>query len=128
VNFIVVYCTSKKKFKKYIKVNSIKRVVVLDVNEIKETMDINSADKLYLKVLIFQKIQIAIERGKDIYYIPDFNEDFSIEKLLNIKSLINNYNFNILLFHKDFESKQELLNGAMGNLGEFDYSQIIRDY
>ena len=45
-------------------------------------------DKMYLKVLIFQKIQQAIDKKKDIYYIPDFDNQFSIEKLLNLKRKI----------------------------------------
>ena len=70
-----------------------------------------------------------MEKSKDIYYIPDFDNEFSVEKLLNIKQLLeSNHNFNILVFYNDFRKDSEILSGVFENLTKFDNSQIIRDY
>ena len=99
MQFFVVYVKQIKKFQKYIKVNKIRN-----------------------------KLQQAIEKNKDIYYIPDFEHDFSIEKLLNIKKILNENDFNILIFYNEFRKDNDLLEDALGNLTKFSNSQIIRDY
>ena len=86
-------------------------------------------EKTYLKILIFNKIQQAMEKKKDIYYIPDFDSDFSIEKLMNIKKILGEDNeFSVLIFYNEFRKDQQLLDDVLGNLSKFDSSQIIRDY
>ena len=82
-----------------------------------------------MKIIIFNKIQQAVERKKDIYYIPDFSSDFSIEKLLNIKKILGDENeFNVLIFYNEFRKEIEILDDVLGNLSKFSNSQIIRDY
>ena len=86
MNFFCVYCKVRKKFDKYIKVNRIKNKYIIDIKKICEEEEVDfEDDKTYLKILIFNKIQQAIDRKKDIYYLPDFDNEFSIEKLLNLK-------------------------------------------
>ena len=86
MNFFCVYVKTRKKFDKFIKVNRIKNKYIIDIKKIIEEEEVQfKEDKTYLKILIFNKIQQAIERKKDIYYIPDFDNEFSIEKLLNLK-------------------------------------------
>ncbi len=85
MEFFCVYSKTRKKVDKFIKVNRIKNKYIIDIKKIIEEEEIDIDDKMYLKVLIFQKIQQAIDKKKDIYYIPDFDEEFSIEKLLNLK-------------------------------------------
>ena len=85
-------------------------------------------DKMYLKVLIFQKIQQAIDKKKDIYYIPDFDTDFSIEKLLNLKKILGENDINVLIFYNEFRKSQEVMDDVFSNLSKFSNSQIIRDY
>ena len=63
-----------------------------------------------------------------MYYIPNFDSEFSIEKLLNIRKILIDKNFNILLFYNEFRKDNELLDDIMGNLENFSNSQIIRDY
>lgn len=88
-----------------------------------------TVEKTYLKILIFNKIQQAIEKKKDIYYIPDFENEFSIEKLLNIKKILGQDNeFNILIFYNEFRKDPNILDDVLGNLSKFSHSQIIRDY
>ena len=134
MEFFCVYVRTRKKLDKYMKSNKIKNKYVVDIKKIFEE-DISSENasfesaKPYLKILVHKKIQEAIEKNKDVYYVPDFEHDFSIEKLLNIKKLLGNENgFNVLIFFNDFRKDAEILSDVMGNLTKFSNSQIIRDY
>ena len=105
MEFFCVYCKVRKKFDKFVKVNRIRNKYVIDINKIMEEEEITDYDqeKMYLKVLILQKIQQAVEKNKNIYYIPDFDNEFSIEKLLNIKKILGKENnFNVLIFYNEF--------------------------
>lgn len=130
MNFFCVYCKTSKKFAKFIKVNRIRNKYIVDLKKIMEEEGINYNDeKTYLKILIFNKIQQAVEKKKDVYYIPDFDNDFSIEKLMNIKKVLgNDSNFNVLIFYNEFRKDQAILDDVLGNLTKFSSSQIIRDY
>ena len=129
MNFFCVYVKKRKKFDKFVKTNKIKDKYILDINKIlyEDELDFDE-DKTYIKILIFNQIRKAIEKNKDIYYIPHFDENFSIEKLLNIKKMLGENNFNILLFYNEFKKDPDLLNDALSNLSKFSNSQIIRDY
>ena len=129
MNFFCVYCKTRKKFDKYVKTNRIKNKYIIDVKRLCEEEEIDfEEDKTYIKILIFNKIQQAVERKKDIYYIPDFDQEFSIEKLLNLKRILGNNNFNVLIFYNEFKKNQEIVNEVLSNLSKFSNSQIIRDY
>ena len=129
MNFFCVYVRTRKKFDKFIKVNKIKNKYIIDIKKIIEEEEANfSIDKTYLKILIFNKIQQAIERKKDIYYIPDFESEFSIEKLLNLKKILGSNSFNVLVFYNEFRKNQEIIDDLFMNLSKFSISQIIRDY
>jgi hypothetical protein len=129
MTFFCVYCKTRKKFDKYIKVNRIKNKYIIDIKKIVEEEEVNfKNDKTYLKILIFNKIQQAIERKKDIYYIPDFDNEFSIEKLLNLKKILGENSFNVLIFYNEFRKSQEIVDSVFSNLSKFSNSQIIRDY
>jgi hypothetical protein len=130
MQFFCVYVKTRKKLDKYIKVNKIKNKYIVDIKKIVEEEEISfDEQRTWLKILIFQKIQLAIEKDKDVYYVPDFDSDFSIEKLLNIKKILGQENnFNILVFYNDFRKDQQLVEDVFGNLTKFNASQIIRDY
>lgn len=129
MNFFCVYCRTRKKFDKFIKVNQIKNKYIIDIKKIIDEEDVDfSDDKTYLKIIIFNRIQQAIEKGKDIYYIPDFDNEFSIEKLLNLKKILGENNFNVLIFYNEFRKSPEIIDDVLGNLSKFSNSQIIRDY
>ena len=129
MSFFCVYCKTRKKFDKFIKVNKIKNKYIIDIKKIVEEEEVNfDQDRTYLKILIFNKIQQAIERKKDIYYIPDFDTDFSIEKLLNLKKILGENDFNVLIFYNEFRKSQEVIDDVFSNLSKFSNSQIIRDY
>ncbi len=129
MSFFCVYCRTRKKFDKYVKLNAIKNKYIIDINKIISEEEVDfSNDKTYLKILIFNKIQQAIDKKKDIYYIPDFDNEFSIEKLLNLKKILGDNDFNILLFYNEFRKNPELIDDVFSNLSKFSNSQIIRDY
>jgi hypothetical protein len=129
MEFFCVYCKTRKKFDKFVKINRIKNKYIIDIRKIidEEEVDFQS-DKTYLKILIFNKIQQAIDKKKDIYYIPDFDNEFSIEKLLNLKKILGENNFNVLIFYNEFRKSPEVMDDVLINLSKFSNSQIIRDY
>lgn len=103
MEFFCVYCKTRKKFDKYLKTNRIKNKYIIDIKRIIDEEEVDFInDKTYLKILVFNKIQQAIEKRKDIYYIPDFEQGFSIEKLLNLKKILGENNFNVLIFTMSF--------------------------
>jgi argonaute-like protein implicated in RNA metabolism and viral defense len=129
MTFFCVYCKTRKKFDKFIKVNKIKNKYIIDIKKIVEEEEVDfKGDKTYLKILIFNKIQQAIDRKKDIYYIPDFDNEFSIKKLLNLKKILGENDFNVLIFYNEFRKNQEVIDDVFSNLSKFSNSQIIRDY
>ncbi len=129
MDFFCVYCRTRKKFDKYIKVNRVKNKYIIDIKKIVEEEEIDYLnDKTYLKILVFNKIQQAIEKNKDIYYLPDFDSEFSIDKLLNLKKILGDNNFNVLVFYNEFRKSQEVISDLFSNLSKFSNSQIIRDY
>jgi hypothetical protein len=129
MEFFCVYCKTRKKFDKFIKVNAIKNKYIIDINKIINEEEVDfTEDKTYLKILIFNKIQQAIDKKKDIYYIPDFDNEFSIEKLLNLKKILGENNFNVLIFYNEFRRNPEVIDDVFSNLSKFSNSQIIRDY
>lgn len=129
MNFFCVYVKTRKKFDKYLKVNRVRNKYIIDIKKIVEEEEINFSDDItYLKILIFNKIQQALEKKKDIYYIPDFDNQFSIEKLLNLKKILGDNNFNVLIFYNEFRKNNQILDEVFSNLSKFTNSQIIRDY
>jgi hypothetical protein len=128
-NFFCVYCKTRKKFDKYVKTNRIRNKYIIDIKKLCEEEEIDfNEDKTYIKILIFNKIQQAVDRKKDIYYIPDFEQEFSIEKLLNLKKILGNNNFNVLIFYNEFKRNPGIVDDVLSNLSKFNNSQIIRDY
>ena len=131
MNFFCVYTKTRKKIDKFFKVNNIKNKYVIDIPKLVSEEEIENYDdeKTFLKILIFQKVQHAIEKNKDIYYIPDFEREFSIEKLFNLKKLLGSENnFNILIFYNEFRRDPQILDDILENLSKFSNSQIIKDY
>jgi hypothetical protein len=130
MRFFCVYVQQRKKFDKYVKVNRVKNKYIIDIKKILEEEEVDyTVEKTYLKILIFNKIQQAVEKKKDIYYLPDFDNEFSIEKLLNIKKILGEENeFNVLVFFNEFRRSPDILEDVFSNLSKFTASQIVRDY
>lgn len=129
MNFTCVYVRTRKRFDKFIKVNKIKNKYILDIKKMMDEEEVDpDGDKIYLKILILNKVHMAIEKNKDIYYLPNFDDDFSIEKLLNLKKILEDNNFNILVFEDEFEKNPHIIDEAYEYLSHFDNSQILNTY
>ena len=130
MKFFCVYVKTRKKFDKYVKVNRVRNKYIIDIRKIIDEEEVDyTAEKTYLNILIFNKIQQAVEKKKDIYYIPDFDNEFSIDKLLNIKKILGKENeFNVLIFYNEFRKDPNVLDDVLSSLSKFSNSQIIRDY
>ena len=70
MEFFCVYCKTRKKFDKFVKINRVKNKYIIDIKKIIDEEDVDfTNDKTYLKIIIFNKIQ-------SIYYL-DRHLDFS---------------------------------------------------
>jgi len=131
-HFYLVMCRTRKKLDKYFKNNRIRNKQIIDIKKIIEEEGIdftNNRSVSFFKVLIWNKIRTAKEKGKDIYYIPNFtNHNLNIKSLLNLKNQIeNNITFNLLLFYDEFIGTQWMMD-ALDNMDTFNNSQILKDY
>ena len=72
INFFCVYCRTRKKVDKYFKVNRIKNKYVIDVKKMLDEEELEDRDdKIWLKIIVFNKIEQAMKKRKDIYFIPE---------------------------------------------------------
>lgn len=128
INFFVVYIKTKKKLDKFMKVNQIKKKYVIDVKKIIEDEELDIDDLTYLKIIIFNKIEEAMLKNRDIYYIPLFDSSYDIHKLFNLKKILGGNNFNVLVFYDEFKKNKDIVNEVIDNMSKFNYTQIIKDY
>lgn len=131
-HFFLVMCRTRKKLDKYFKNNRIRNKQIIDIKKIVEEEGINFNDQRsvsFFNLIIWNKIRTAKEKGKDIYYIPNFtNHDLNIKSLLNLKEQIeNNITFNLLLFYDEFIGTSWLIS-ILENISTFSNSQILKDY
>lgn len=131
LNFFLVLCKTRKKIDKYIKLNKIRNKYIIDIKRMMEEEEISESeihDSDYFKILILKKFNLAKEKKKDIYYIPNFNIIKDVKKLFNIKELLDTtHNFNLLYFYNDFDKSQQP-DELLDNIAEFDITQILKDY
>lgn len=131
MNFFIVFCKTRRKFDKYIKINRVRNKVIVDIDELIAEYDIDPIkNKDYFNLMIYTRINHSLKKGKDIYYIPDFNsKDVKISQLFKLKEILNfNINFNILVFYEEFMNDTETLNDVFINMDKFNTSQIIKNY
>ena len=106
MNFYIVFCKTRKKFDKYIKINKIRNKVIIDIKEVIEEEDLDVIKyKDYFNLMIWTRITHGLKKSKDIFYIPDFkNKELDIKELLKLKASIQyNINFNVLIFFDEFQ-------------------------
>lgn len=130
MNFFIVFCKTRRKFDKYIKINRVRNKVIVDINELVSEYDIDiDKHKDYFNLMIYTKINHSIRKGKDIYYIPDFGKEVSVNELFKLKNILEiDINFNVLLFYEEFINNKEVLDDVFENMAKFSTSQIIKDY
>lgn len=131
LNFILVICKDKKKFKKFEKVNKLRNKYVIDIKKMMEDENLNSnnvSNSSVFKLNLLKKFNLAKEKKKHVYYIPNLLEQNSIQKLFNIKELMSDtHNFTLLYFYDDFTNEEQPLE-ILEKIAEFDYTQILEDY
>lgn len=134
MRFFLCFVKTRKKLDKYFKVNKIRNKQIVDIRKIidEENINLKNKDSLsFFKVVVWNKIRTAKEKGKDVYYIPNFHSpDSDIYKLLDLNStkiIDNESEFNLLLFFDEFLGT-DILDDLMDNLDGFDKAQIMRNY
>ena len=131
MNFYITLTKTRRKFDKYIKVNRIRNKVIVDINELMLEYDIDTIKhKDYFNLMIYTKINHALKKGKDIYYIPQTKlSDIKLEQLFKLKESISyDIDFNVLIFYDEFIDDEKILSEIYNNLHRFSHSQIIKDY
>jgi hypothetical protein len=135
MNFFIVFCKTRRKFDKYIKINRVRNKVIVDINELVNEYGINpntdkESTRLHFNLMIYTRINHSLRKGKDIYYIPDFkSRNISVKELFKLKEILEfDINFNILLFYEEFMEDSVTLDDVFENLDKFSSSQIIKDY
>lgn len=131
MNFFIVFCKTRRKFDKYIKINRVRNKVIVDIQELIDEYDIDvDKHKDYFNLMVYTRINHSLRKGKDIYYIPDFkSKNISVNELFKLKEILDfNINFNILLFYEEFINNTEVINDVFENMSRFNTSQIIKDY
>lgn len=132
MDFYLVFTKNRKRFDKYIKVNKIKNKVIVDIKASLDEYDIDDYDKYkeYFNIIIFTKIIHTIKKNKDIFYLPNFdNENFDIEEVFKIKEILEEgTNFNILIFYDEFKDDFNINQSILENMNIFDASQILKSY
>lgn len=134
LNFFLTFCKNRKKFDRYVKNNKIRNKYIIDIAKIIEEEEIvldNPISEKYFRILVIKRIEQAIEKEKDIYYIPNLNnKNIDIEKIFNLKNFLKHHNFNLLTFYNEFsfDEKEYYLDQICKNLTYFDSCQILEDY
>ena len=130
MNFYITLTKTRRKFDKYIKINRVRNKVIVDINELMIEYDVtDKKHKDYFNLMIYTRINHALKKGKDIYYIPDYNNNINLEQLFKLRNSVEfEINFNILLFYDEFINDDEILSEILNNLDKFHSSQIIKDY
>lgn len=126
----LVYSKNRKKFDKYVKKNNISNKMVIDVKKMMEDEDISPGQMSddFFKIHIWKKIEWALDRQKNIYYIPwTKNPNFNPNKTLKLRDLIPpEWIFELLLFHQDFKNDHKL-STVFTLIPEFDGSTIVEE-
>jgi len=124
-------CKNRKKADKYFKVNRIKNKVIIDIkNALEENEIYDDSYNDYFNLMIYTRIIQSLNKGKDIYYIPNFqNEKLDINEVFKIKKILKGgTNFNILMFFDEFKDDARIQNDVLTNINLFDSSQLLKDY
>jgi len=131
MDFYIVMCKNRKKLDKYCKVNRLKNKVIIDIKSALEENEIfDNKYNDYFNLMIYTRIVQSLNKGKDIYYIPNFqNEKLDVNEILKIKKILKtDTNFNILMFFDEFKDDIRIQNDIFTNINMFDNSQILKDY
>ena len=133
MDFYLVFTKNRKRFDKYIKVNKIKNKVIIDIKFLLDDYDVDDYEtyREYFNLIIYTRIKHSIDKNKDVYYIPNFNnKNFDIDEVFKMKKILadNEINFNILIFYDEFKDDDYINQSILENMNIFDASQILKSY
>ena len=131
MNFYLVMVKTRRKFDKFVKVNRLKNKIIIDIKLALEENEISDSKYYdYFNLMIYTRILQGLNKGKDIYYLPNFqNKNLNIKEILKIKDILTkDTNFNILMFFDEFKDDIKIQNEILGNIDMFDNSQLLKDY
>lgn len=133
MDFYLVFTKNRKRFDKYVKVNKIKNKIIIDIKFLLDDYEVDDYEtyREYFNLIIYTRIKHSIDKKKDIYYIPNFNnKDFNIDDVFKIKKILssNTTNFNILIFYDEFKDDDYINQSILENMNIFDASQILKSY
>jgi len=133
MDFYLVFTKNRKRFDKYIKVNKIKNKVIIDIKFLLDDYEVDDYEtyREYFNLIIYTRIKHSMDKNKDVYYIPNFNnKDFDIQEVFKIKKILssNKTNFNILIFYDEFKDNDYINQSILENMNIFDASQILKSY
>jgi hypothetical protein len=133
MDFYLVFTKNRKMFDKYVKVNKIKNKVIVDIKFLLDDYEVDDYEtyREYFNLIIYTRIKHSVDKKKDVYYIPNFNnKNFDIEEVFKIKNILNEnkVNFNILIFYDEFKDDDYINQSILENMNIFDASQILKSY
>ena len=133
MDFYLVFTKNRKRFDKYIKVNKIKNKVIIDIKFLLDDYEVDDYEtyREYFNLIVYTRIKHSLDKSKDIYYIPNFNNvNFDIDEVFNIKNILSecDINFNILIFYDEFKDDDYINQSILENMNIFDASQILKSY
>ncbi len=84
MNFHIVFTKNRKRFDKFSKINKIRNKVIVDIKSMLTEYDVEyDKYKEYFNILVYTRIQQSLNKGKDIYYIPNFsNKDAALVEII----------------------------------------------
>lgn len=132
MDFYIVFCKQRKKFDKYVKINKIKNKIIVDIKELIDQENlVFPKHRNYFNLMIYTKISHAMAKGKSVYYIPNFTDkNINVKQIFSVKKVFSqfDFNFNALIFYKEFEKDKNIKEDIFNNLSLFDNSQLIEDF
>lgn len=133
MDFYLVFTKNRKRFDKYVKVNKIKNKVIIDIKFLLDDYEVDDYEtyREYFNLIIYTRIKHSIDKNKDVYYIPNFNnKNFDIKEVFKIKKILSTHeiNFNILIFYDEFKDDDYINQSILENMNIFDASQILKSY
>lgn len=130
MTFYLVLCKNRKKMDKFVKINKVKNKIIINIKEVMEENGITDKYTDYFNLMIYTRIVQALNKGKDVFYLPNFsNKSFDVKEIFKIKKILkNNTEFSVLMFFDEFKDDPRIWNEVLTNLSLFDSSQIIKDY
>jgi hypothetical protein len=98
----LVFYRNKRRFDKWVKLNSLDVRNQVDVKKIVEEFNTFNNSK-YAKVVLQNKITTCIEDGTDIWYFPALKNIPEVDDIQKLLKKFNSQDTHLIIFSKDFD-------------------------